>query len=248
MKKPEKHPFTLVYQDEDIIAVNKSAGISVTADRWNPDEQRLDILLQQSPALKDKKLFTVHRIDKDTSGLILYALNEESHKKLNESFMRRNVQKTYHCLIAGIPYENFFSVDLKLKSDGDEKHRTIIDKKNGKEALTHFEVLKPLGRFTLLEAKPVSGRTHQIRAHLAAAGLPILCDSLYGNAKPLFLSELKKNWRGEKAQEQPLISRLALHAYKLEFEHPRTGTLLSFTAEYARDFKTALNQLGKIFA
>lgn len=245
----KKTSFTLIYADDDMIAVNKAAGLLVAADRWDAAAPRLDLLIQKElPQIAPScnKLYAVHRIDKDTSGILLYALNAEAHRTLNTAFQNREIKKTYRLLIHGRVSEEQFTVDLPLRADGDALHRTVVDKRRGKEAITHFTVLETFRQFSLLEARPVTGRTHQIRAHLAAAGYPIVCDSLYGSGKPVLLSELKQRWRGDVYTEQPLIGRLALHAYRLEGVHPRSGQPFAFTAEYAKDFKSTVHQLQKL--
>ncbi len=241
--------YSVIYKDEDLIIVNKAAGLLVAADRWDKKAERLDKMLSEELFGKnsyENKLFAVHRIDKDTSGLIMYALNSKSHQILNAQFQNKEIEKIYHAVILGSPPQSEFVCSAKLKADSDKLHRTITDEKHGKDSYTEFKVLKKFGRFTLLQAKPVSGRTHQIRIHLKHIGFPILCDPLYGSSEPVFLSNIKKSWHGNKYEERPLLNRLALHAYALKFMHPIKGYIIEVTAEYPKDFRSLLTQLKNI--
>ena len=236
--------YSVIYSDDDIIVLNKRSGILIAQDRYNPDAPRLDLLAEKEFG----KLFAVHRIDKDTSGLIIYARNEEAHKNLSMQFEKRQVQKTYHALVYGHPLWENLHVDLALQPDGDARHRTIPSKKFGKPSVTDFHLIGICGPYSWIEAKPKTGRTHQIRVHLAQNGLSIVCDPLYsGNQKPVRLSEIKRKWNGDEFEERPLLSRLALHAYKIEFTHPSTGEKVSFTAPYPKDMDATRKQLAKIF-
>ena len=236
--------YSVIYSDEDIVVLNKRSGILIAADRYDPEAPRLDLLAEKEFG----KLYAVHRIDKDTSGLIIYARNQEAHKNLSMQFEKRQVHKTYHALVYGHPLWQDLKVKLALKPDGDARHRTVVDKKFGKPSETDFRLIGSCGQYSWIEAKPLTGRTHQIRVHLAANGLCIVCDPLYsGNQKPLRLSEIKKNWRGDEEEERPLLSRLALHAYKIEFTHPKSGERVSFIAPYPRDMEAVRKQFAKIY-
>lgn len=236
--------FTLIYADEDIIVVNKRSGLLVAADRYDLDAPRLDKLVEKEHGT----LFAVHRIDKDTSGLVVYARNAEAHRTLCMAFEERTVEKVYHALVYGRPSWESLHVDLPLQADGDQYHRTVANKRFGKPSVTDFRVLGSCPMYTWIEARPLTGRTHQIRVHLAENGSSIVCDPLYGgNQKPLYLSAVKRSYRGDTFDERPLLNRLALHAYSIAFAHPRTGEKVSFTAPYSKDMEAVRNQLSKIF-
>lgn len=239
-----KTNYTTIYSDDDIVVVNKRSGLLVAGDRWNPNEPRLDKLVEQEFG----KIYAVHRIDKDTSGLVLYARNAEVHRSLSLAFQNREVHKVYHAIVYGRPEWDELSVDLPLKVDGDDRHRTVVNKRFGKPSRTDFKLLAIAGDFSFIECTLFTGRTHQIRVHLAANGLQIVCDPLYsGNQKPIKLSEIKRSWRGDPYEERPLLSRLGLHAYKLELTHPVSGKDLSFVAPYSKDMDSLRKQLVKIF-
>lgn len=236
--------YSVIFADEDMIVLNKRSGILIAADRYNPDAPRLDLLAEKEFG----KLFAVHRIDKDTSGIIIYARNAEAQRALSMQFEKREVEKTYHALVYGHPMWQKLEVKLPLLPDGDAHHRTVVNKKAGKPSVTNFRLIGSCGPYSWIEAKPKTGRTHQIRVHLAENGLSIVCDPLYsGNQKPVRLSEIKKKWNGDEFEERPLLSRLALHAYKIEVNHPKTGERVSFTAPYPKDMDATRKQLNKLF-
>ena len=236
--------YTVIYSDDSLVALNKRSGLLVASDRYDPNAARLD-----SEASKEfGKLYAVHRIDKDTSGLVLYARTEEAHRALSLQFQNREVHKVYHCLVTGHPLWKEQRVDIKLMPDGDKLHRTTVNRRGGKDSITDFRLIGNCGPYSWIEARPLTGRTHQIRAHLHAIGLDIACDSLYArNASPIKLSSIKHKWHGDEEKEVPLLSRLALHAYSIEFKHPVTRELCSLKAPYPRDMEAIRKQLAKLF-
>ena len=242
MKKTE--PYQIIYIDENIIAVNKASGIAVCADRWDPSSLRLDKLAANHLG---QKVFIVHRIDRDTSGLVIFAKNQETHKKLSLAFESRQIKKHYIAAVQGRPVWKEKTCYLPLVPNGNKKHMTIVDKYRGKKSFTSFRLLGSAGNYSIVEAIPETGRTHQIRVHLASLGHPVICDELYGNTKPVFLSAIKGNWRGDKVEERPLLSRLGLHASKLMIpkEFALTKEDLSLEAPLARDMAALIKQMEK---
>ena len=209
--------FTVIYEDDHIIAVNKASGVSIGGDRWDESRERLDRLVAETVYAKDSlsKIFTVHRIDRETSGLVVFAKDELTHRRLSKAFEGREVKKRYIAIVYGRPHWQEESCDLPLVPNGNKQHMTIIDKYRGKPSLTGFELLGSAGNYSILEALPETGRTHQIRVHAAALGFSIVCDPLYGTDKPVLLSAIKKKWRGDPFEEKPLLARLGLHAMEL---------------------------------
>lgn len=238
----KKNLYSIIHKDSNILVVNKDSGISVTQDRWDPEIPRLDSILESQVG----RIYTVHRIDKDTSGVVVYALNPETHRILCKAFEERKVKKTYIALVYGEPDWTKKDIEIKLTADGDSQHRTIPDKRHGKYALTKCRVLASSRDFSWIEAKPVTGRTHQIRVHLKEEGFPIVCDNLYGSKEGIFLSKLKKNWRGDIYEERPLLSRLGLHAREISFQLPESPEALIFKAPFPKDLEALGNQLEKI--
>jgi len=238
-------PFTVLYEDENIAAVNKSSGIAVSPDRWDLSRERLDTLVAKF--LRIEKIYTVHRIDRDTSGLVVFAKNSETHKSLSLAFEERQIKKRYIAVVHGRPPWKETVCDLALVPNGNKLHHTIIDKYRGKKSLTAFRLLGSAGNYSIIEAMPETGRTHQIRVHLASLGHPIVCDEFYGNTKPVLLSSIKRGWRGDTLEERPLLSRLGLHAAELFIpEYPGTAQPgLELKAPLHRDMAALIRQMEK---
>lgn len=217
----------ILYQDDAVLAISKPAGLLTIADGYESSLPHVRTLLE--PIFG--KLWIVHRLDKQTSGVLLLARSAEAHKKLNQQFAARQVRKTYHAVILGVPTWQMTNTSLRLRENVGHKHRTVADPERGKPSQTVFTVLETFDQCTLIEAVPKTGRRHQVRAHLYAIGHPILRDPLYGlpeQAKPM--------------QHLP-IQRLALHAYRLEFSHPEGGKRLSISAPYPADFQATIEIL-----
>lgn len=232
----------IVYTDPTLVVVLKPAGWLAIPDRYDPNAPVALNTLEKDFG----KLFVVHRIDKDTSGLLVYAKTAEAHRILSEQFASRLVEKRYLAIVRGRPECDEWVCDMPLLADADRLHRTIVDTRRGKPAFTRFVVKARYSDYSLVQALPETGRTHQIRVHAAKTGYPILADPLYGDGKPLLLSKLKKGWKGDVFEERPLMSRTALHAEYLSFQHPETGQKLEFMAPLPKDFSASIAQLQKL--
>lgn len=229
----------ILYADDTLLVIDKPAGLLALPDGYDPDAPHIASVL--SPEFGD--LWIVHRLDRETSGVLALARTPGAHQALNEQFESRETSKVYHALVRGAPDWTDYTVRLPLRPDGDRQHRTVVDRRQGKPSVTHLRVLERFGKYALVEARPETGRTHQIRVHLAAQGFPVVADPLYGDGKGIYLSELKTTYK--KQPGRPLLGRLGLHAFSLTLAHPVSGQLLRFEAPYPKDFTAALNQLRK---
>jgi RluA family pseudouridine synthase len=237
-------PIDLVlWETEEFLVVNKPAGLPTLVDGYQSDAPYLLDILKQAYNL----IWVVHRLDRETSGVMVFARTANAHRELCIQFERRQAHKSYHALIIGDPPWNEKSVNLALRTNGDRKHRTVVDTRRGKPALTNVSVLNRFGglskTYTLVEALPHTGRTHQIRVHMAAQGHPIVADRLYGDGQGIYLSELKTGFKGQMEKQKPLLGRLGLHARSLTLFHPTTGEQLCFDAPYPKDFSQTLRWL-----
>jgi len=230
--------YTVIFENENYIAVNKASGVSVGGDRYDESKERLDRLLESD--LKLAKIYTVHRIDKETSGLVVFAKNKETHRELSVAFEQRKVSKLYIAIVHGRPSWENTSCDLALVPNGNKKHMTIIDKYHGKESLTEFTCVTKAGNYSVLQARPQTGRIHQIRVHAAALGHPVVCDALYGKLSVVKLSSFKRGYRGDTANERPLLSRLGLHAMELKLPDGQ-----ELFAPLPRDISALVKQMEK---
>ncbi|MFZ0033570.1 MAG: RluA family pseudouridine synthase [Sedimentisphaerales bacterium] len=205
----------IIYQDDDILVVNKPAGVSVTKDRTG-DPQLTDILSGQLTPAVCAQLRLVHRLDKDTSGVMLLAKNVEAQTRFTTYFEKRQVKKTYLAIVTGFAPARQGTIDAPLTRNPKNTALMCIAKKKGKAAVTDWQLLADFGSVALLAVNPLTGRTHQIRVHLPSIALPLAIDPLYGSTRPIFLSDFKSDYRLAKDQiEKPLIERLTLHAYQL---------------------------------
>jgi RluA family pseudouridine synthase len=237
----------VIFEDESLIAFDKPSGLLIAPDRWDKSKVNLMDLVHEKMG---HGVANVHRIDADTSGLVLCAKTKPALDFLSGQFQSKTVAKTYEALTAGLPAQDEFTVDLVLKEDDAKPGRMCVVKKHGKASVTEFTVRgrfpQPTGRPSLahVECRPLTGRTHQIRVHLAATGTPILNDPFYGNETRLLLSDLKRGYKG-RDDERPLIARLALHAIALTFTHPLSREKVTIAAPRPKDFEVALKYLEK---
>ena len=231
----------IVYEDAALLAFDKPSGLLVAPDRWNRTHVSLMALVH---AKYGAGVANVHRLDADTSGVLLCTKTKSALDILSGQFQAKTAAKVYHALVVGADLPDEFSVELAL---ADDEHRPSLMhavKKGGKPSATHFRVLERFQRFTWLECRPLTGRTHQIRVHLAVRGFPILNDAFYGDDTLLLLSDLKRGYKG-RARERPLLGRLALHASELTVTHPETRSRLTLRAPLPREFSVALKYLRR---
>jgi len=257
----------IIYEDDALIAFDKPSGLLVAPDRWDKTRENLMGLVHDKFG---HDVANVHRIDADTSGIVLCAKTKSALGFVCGQFQAKNVSKKYLALTVLLPparamkfpvpivprnaagaLPDAFAVEVGI--DHDENHlgrMRVFRKHGGKPSLTEFAALEKFGRYVLYECRPVTGRTHQIRVHLAAAGAPCLNDPFYGDASELLLlSKLKRGqgcgYKGRRDDEKPLIARLALHASELALTHPLTRETVTIRCEMPNDFEVALKYLRK---
>lgn len=224
--------------DEALLVVDKPAGLPTLPDGYDPQAPHLKSLLEPEYG----RLWIVHRLDRFTSGVIVLARTAQAHRALNAQFQEHTVEKVYHAIVTGDPDWDEMTIDLPLRADGDRRHRTLVDSQSGKPSVTRFRVMERFAGYSLVQAVPHTGRVHQIRAHLRAAGFPLAGDALYGGAL-LWATWDRQGSALEEGTGSPLLARPALHAWSLTFQHPLTGQRRRFEAPYPPDLEAALAAL-----
>lgn len=229
--KAQNIPIDIVYEDEDIIVVNKPKGLVVHPASGNWDGTLVNAIME---ICKDSlsgiggeiRPGIVHRLDKDTSGLLIVAKNDKAHINMSEQIKNREVSKIYYALVRGVVPENEATINMPIARSSKDRKKMAVSK-DGKEAITHFKVIRRYDKYTLLEVKIDTGRTHQIRVHLSEIGYPVIGDEVYSNGKNEF------NVHGQ-----------LLHAKSLKFKHPISGNEMFLEAELPEEFKNVLNVLS----
>lgn len=230
--KAEDIPLDIIYEDSDILVVNKQKGLVVHPGNGNPDGTLVNAIMNKckdslSGIGGEIRPGIVHRIDKDTSGLLIVAKNDKAHINMSEQIKNHEVKKTYIALVRGKTKENQATIDMPIARSNKDRTKMAVSK-NGKNAITHFEVMERFDDYTLLKVNIETGRTHQIRVHLSQIGYPIVGDFVYSNGKNPF---------GVEGQ--------MLHSYRLEFKHPISGKEMKLEAKLPEYFEKVLETLRK---
>ncbi|MBL0181722.1 MAG: RluA family pseudouridine synthase [Chitinophagaceae bacterium] len=230
----------VIFENDSFIAVNKPAGMLSIPDRMQSEISLKDILLEKYGAI-----FTVHRLDKDTSGIIIFAKTEEAHKYFSRLLKKEKLKKYYQGLVIGSPEEKKGTMDAPISEHLLQKGLMVVHR-NGKPSVTDYEVVEEHKSFSLLQFQLHTGRTHQIRVHCKNMGHPLACDELYGDGKPVLLSSLKKKFKLSRhdEEERPMLNRLALHSWRLKFID-EYGKIIDLQAELPKDIRALLQQLRK---
>jgi 23S rRNA pseudouridine1911/1915/1917 synthase len=239
---PEEIPLDIRYEDDDLAVINKPAGMMVHAGAGATEDARnrgtlVNALLHHFATLSgvggELRPGIVHRLDKETSGLIVVAKNDEAHRRLSQQFARREVKKTYVALVHGWPKKDAATINQSISRDPVRRTRMTTRLTGGREAITHYRAVRRIdsnfGKFTLLEVKIDTGRTHQIRVHMATLGHPIVGDTLYGAPRQL-----------SGKIEPPTLHRNFLHAAELALQHPRTGEKIALKSDLPEELRTFL--------
>jgi len=233
---------TILYEDDTMLAIDKPAGVLSIPDRFNPDLPNLI----QGLKIKYPTLIPVHRLDKFTSGINIFAKTTEAHRSLSMAFEDRLVEKYYYAIVDGVPAPESGIIDVPLAESMVTRGKMLVNKR-GKECKTAYKIEKNFKKYSLMYLRIFTGRMHQIRVHMQYLGNPLVVDALYGNRTELYLSEIKgKSFHlGKFENERPLLSRQPLHAHKIIVPHTITGTPVEITSPMPKDMSAVVNQMEK---
>lgn len=242
-QKKRVHLPPVIYEDDRLIAFDKPSGMLVAPDRWNKERGCLVELVHRHVS---PEAFNAHRIDAGTSGAVLFAKTKPALRTIARMFEQHYVNKRYLALVNDSPPHPKMAIKAGLIQDPERPGAMKVVPNGGMKAETKICVVKRWRRHSLVEAEPVTGKTHQIRVHLSSIGCPIVADRVYGRDNGLYLSSIKKDYRFKRnVPEKPLIGRLALHAASISFKHPVNGEKIKIEAPLPEDFAIAIKYLDK---
>jgi len=249
-RKKRRVALRVLYVDDVLAVVSKPPNVLVIPGRIPTEFPTLKESAEKALADLEQerrgRLFVVHRIDQGTSGVVVFARTAEAHADLCRQFADRLVNKQYYALVEGEVIDDRGCIDLPIRQDPRDFRHSIPDTRRGREAITEYEVAERFSGYTWVRVFPKTGRTHQIRVHLASIGHPVVADEVYGSDRGIYLSDMKRNYKRKPGQEElPLIGRLAMHAQQIEFAHPETGSAMRIRATIPRDIKATLRNLRK---
>jgi 23S rRNA pseudouridine1911/1915/1917 synthase len=251
----QKLDLNVLYEDDDLLVIDKPAGLLVIPDRWDASKPTVVKLARAylhtraaagTIAAEPPRIWVVHRLDRDTSGVLILAKSARVHAALSQQFERGKVLKTYVALVIGQGIRAEGVIRLPIGPHPQRPGMMAIQRRQGKAALTRYSVVERFRGYTFLDVRPHTGRSHQIRVHLQAIGHPLAIDPLYGSNEPLLLSAMKPSYRPKAgAEEHPLMTRLTLHAQVLELTHPAHGETCTWVAPLPKDFAAVLRNLRR---
>lgn len=233
---------TVLYEDETLIVIDKPAGMLTIPDRFDASQPNLVHYLQKN----NETIIPVHRLDRHTSGVNVFAKNADSHRELSTLFQSREIEKYYMTLVEGVPHPASGRIDVPLTESTTTRGKMLVHSR-GKESLTDYKVIESYEKFSWLYIRIHTGRMHQVRVHMQYLGTPLIVDPLYGHREHFFLSEIKgkKMKLGKQVDERPILSRQPLHAEKIVFRHPSTGHKLEISAPLPKDLRAVIQQMQK---
>jgi len=233
----------IVSEDDRILVLNKPPGLLVIPDRFRHELPNLYRILQEELG----KIFVVYQIDKETSGIIVFAKTTEAHAVMSSQFENRLVERTYSGIVLGAPASEDGQIDLPLEEMPRNPGVMRVNRESGMEAVTRYVVVERFQGYSFLELSPKTCRLHQMRVHLQALGIPLIADRLYGDGRGFYLSDVKPGYRSA-GDEKPLLDRTALHASIVSLTHPHTGERASYSAALPKDMVSVLRYLMKFKA